>query len=84
MLLPDGTRPETHALRTGSLAIDAANDDFCDVVDERGVARPAGSACDIGAYERTFTAAPPVLIKFRRETDIWYFLMMKNKFTTIY
>ncbi len=42
----------THALLTGSQAIDAGN---CSggaiTTDQRGVARPQGSACDIGAFE---------------------------------
>jgi predicted outer membrane repeat protein len=48
---------ETHALLSGSVAIDAATDCtdlFFDPVttDQRGVSRPQGIACDIGAYER--------------------------------
>ena len=42
----------THALGTGSHAIDAGN---CSggaiTIDQRGVARPQGVACDIGAFE---------------------------------
>ncbi len=46
-----GTTP-THALLPGSAAIDAGNCSFGTVVDdERGVPRPQGPACDIGAYE---------------------------------
>jgi Zn-dependent metalloprotease len=41
----------THALLTGSPAIDAANPAFCPTHDQRGTARPDGSGCDIGAYE---------------------------------
>jgi CSLREA domain-containing protein len=39
----------THALRPGSPAIDASSS--CEPSDQRGVRRPQGRACDIGAYE---------------------------------
>jgi hypothetical protein len=43
---------ETHALRVGSPAIDASPDDIdCAPTDQRGVERPQGAACDIGAFE---------------------------------
>lgn len=41
----------THALLPGSPAIDAADDAACPATDQRSVARPQGTACDIGAYE---------------------------------
>jgi predicted outer membrane repeat protein len=44
----------THALLPGSPAIDAAKSG-CPAVDARGVPRPQGKACDIGAYERSGT-----------------------------
>jgi hypothetical protein len=48
-----GQRP-THALLAGSPAIDAGGDgtNLCPGTDARGVARPQGAACDIGAFER--------------------------------
>jgi hypothetical protein len=52
MLFPlqdNGGPTETHALRSGSLAIDAGGPD-CPPTDQRGVARPDGT-CDIGAFE---------------------------------
>jgi CSLREA domain-containing protein len=43
---------ETHALRTGSPAIDVIPPISCTVaIDQRGVVRPQGNECDIGAYE---------------------------------
>jgi CSLREA domain-containing protein len=48
----------THALAAGSPAIDAGDDAACPVTDQRGVARPQGPHCDIGAVERA-TAPPP-------------------------
>ncbi|MCB8954117.1 MAG: hypothetical protein H6650_19105 [Ardenticatenales bacterium] len=47
----------THALLSGSLAIDAGNNDTCLPTDQRGIPRPQGPACDIGAYEVEVT--PP-------------------------
>src|SRR5207249_4243243 len=41
----------THALLAGSPALNAANPSNCPPTDQRGVARPEGAACDIGAYE---------------------------------
>ncbi|RYD04963.1 hypothetical protein N752_11835 [Desulforamulus aquiferis] len=55
---------ETHALLSGSIAIDKSTnctDLAGDVVtmDQRGVSRPQNSACDVGAYEFT---QPPTII----------------------
>ena len=44
-------------LPSGSPAIDAGDDSVCPATDQRGVARPQGSHCDIGAYEQD---GPPV------------------------
>jgi hypothetical protein len=41
----------THALLAGSPAIDAADDAICPATDQRGVVRPQGAGCDVGAYE---------------------------------
>ena len=52
-LLRDNGGPTfTHALLPGSPAIDAGDDARCPSTDQRGVPRPQGAACDIGAYER--------------------------------
>jgi len=42
---------ETQALLPGSLAIDRGSDSECPGTDQRGVTRPQGSHCDIGAVE---------------------------------
>jgi CSLREA domain-containing protein len=41
----------THALLTDSPAIDSGDDSACPATDQRGVLRPFGDHCDIGAYE---------------------------------
>jgi len=50
-LADNGGPTFTRALSPGSPAIDAANDASCPATDQRGVARPQGAHCDIGAYE---------------------------------
>jgi uncharacterized protein DUF11 len=47
----NGGQTDTMALLAGSPAIDAGTSSGCPPTDQRGVARPQGSACDIGAYE---------------------------------
>ncbi len=50
--LADNSGPTlTHALLPGSPAIDAGDDSLCPGIDQRGVVRPQGLHCDIGAYE---------------------------------
>jgi hypothetical protein len=51
-LASNGGPTATHALLAGSAAIDAAGLS-CPAVDQRGVARPQGPACDAGAVEKT-------------------------------
>jgi predicted outer membrane repeat protein len=50
-LADNGGYTQTHALLTGSSAIDTGNAAVCPASDQRGVARPQGAGCDIGAYE---------------------------------
>lgn len=46
-----GGSTQTVSLLKGSPAIDAGDDSQCSATDQRGVTRPQGAACDIGAYE---------------------------------
>ena len=55
-LQDNGGPTHTCALLTGSPAIDEANPGSCLPIDQRGVARPQGSGCDIGAYEAQLSA----------------------------
>ena len=48
-LAENGGLTPTHALLAGSPAIDAAG--ACTGTDQRGVVRPQGTACDMGAFE---------------------------------
>lgn len=47
----------THALPAGSAAIDAGDNASCIAADARGLSRPSGVQCDIGAFE--VQVAPP-------------------------
>lgn len=47
----NGGPTQTHALLLRSPAVDAAG--LCDGIDQRGVGRAVGAACDIGAFEGT-------------------------------
>ena len=49
----------THALLPGSPALGAADEALCVATDQRGVSRPQGDGCDIGAFESGLTAATP-------------------------
>ena len=46
------------ALLPDSPAIDAGDNDTCEITDQRGIARPQGANCDIGAFE--YSATNPV------------------------
>ena len=51
-LRDNGGRTETHGLDEGSVAVDAIPPTACEVdADQRGVERPQGDACDVGAFE---------------------------------
>ncbi len=70
----------------GSPALNAGNDGNCFSIDQRGVPRPQGPHCDIGAYEHTqFVRAAfnpnrtSDLAVFRPSAGAWY---IKNEFNT--
>jgi uncharacterized repeat protein (TIGR01451 family) len=52
----NGDDTPTRALAAGSPAIDAGDNTGCPPADQRGIGRPQGNACDIGAYELVFEA----------------------------
>lgn len=61
----NGGETDTLALQAGSPAIDAGTNDGCPAADQRGVSRPQGPSCDIGAFELVQTPpapAPPGLV----------------------
>ena len=51
-LQDNGGPTMTHALLSGSVAIDVIPADMCEVdEDQRGEPRPGGTMCDVGAFE---------------------------------
>lgn len=50
-LQDNGGATLTHALLPGSPAIDTGDNNGCPLTDQRGVSRPQGAICDIGAFE---------------------------------
>src|SRR5262245_21361458 len=65
-LQDNGGSTFTHALLDGSAALDAANpatpgtgDPACEDTDQRGVVRPQGPRCDIGAFEACADTGSP-------------------------
>lgn len=50
-LADNGGSTQTHALMPASPAIDAGDDTGCSGTDQRGIDRPQGAHCDIGAFE---------------------------------
>jgi predicted outer membrane repeat protein len=68
-LVDNGGPTQTMALLPGSQLIDTGNDTSCETADQRGIARPKGSHCDIGAYEYEDLTPPTVLSIVRADTN---------------
>ena len=61
-LADNGGGTMTHALAPDSAALDRAASADCPPVDQRGVIRPQGAFCDIGAFESEAAAMPRLAI----------------------
>ncbi len=59
-LADNGGSTQTHALLSGSPALDAGDDPAAPATDQRGVFRPQGGASDIGAFELGSLPVPSV------------------------
>jgi hypothetical protein len=57
-LQDNGGFTQTMALGVGSPAIDAGENANCPETDQRGLARPQGSSCDMGAFEYMMPVTP--------------------------
>jgi CSLREA domain-containing protein len=70
-LQDNGGTTFTHALLAGSPALDAANPSTCPSTDQRGVSRPQGARCDIGAFESEtpVTATPRIATSTSTPTE---------------
>ena len=53
-----GGPTKTNALLPGSLAVDSGDAVSCPATDQRGIPRPQGARCDIGAFEFTGSIPP--------------------------
>lgn len=62
LLQNNGGPTETHALVAGSEAINAGDNATCPATDQRGVTRPQGVACDIGAFELVYNSFLPFIV----------------------
>jgi uncharacterized repeat protein (TIGR01451 family) len=60
-LQDNGGQTDTRALLAASPAIDTGTNDGCPPADQRGIVRPQGTACDIGAFElgQAAVTSPP-------------------------
>jgi hypothetical protein len=66
-LQDNGGPTKTIALQLGSPAIDAAVAANCPATDQRGIARPQGPGCDIGAFELEVAVTPTSLCLLTKE-----------------
>ncbi len=77
-LQPNGGLHLTHALYIGSPAMDAGNpdapgssSDACFAADQRGVSRPVGTRCDIGAFEGSLSQTyVPLVSTYTAHNDL--------------
>src|SRR5262249_37062439 len=68
-LANNGGDVDTLALLGGSPAIDAGDGVGCPATDARGVARPQGSACDIGAFEAPGSQPAPAPAAMKKKCN---------------
>ena len=71
-LADNGGSTLTMALLPGSPAINAGDDNGCPATDQRGLVRPVGPHCDIGAYEAVirYTYLPIIVKSFSDAPDL--------------
>ena len=78
-LQDNGGSTLTHALLTGSPAIDSGERMFFPATDQRGVPRPQGLYCDIGAFEY-YLLVPSLTINYDTGAPGSYFLITGGNF----
>jgi CSLREA domain-containing protein len=64
-----GGSTQTFALLPGSPAINAGDSATCLATDQRGMARPQGAGCDIGAYEAKEQLGPNFVVNVSDDSD---------------
>lgn len=67
-LADSGGPTATIVLLEGSPALDAADPDACPGTDQRGMPRPVGAGCDIGAFEGEALSVPVLTLEFLPDT----------------
>jgi CSLREA domain-containing protein len=70
-LQDNGGSTKTHALPNDSPALEAGDDAACEATDQRGISRPQGLHCDMGAFEaeNPVTATPPSVTNTPRRSQ---------------
>jgi predicted outer membrane repeat protein len=83
--LQDNGSPHTHALLFGSPAIDAVAS-VCPppATDARGITRPQGSVCDIGAFEAVPGPVPDTVGLVDVSQGIWYLRNTAGQVTSFF
>jgi hypothetical protein len=61
-LANNGGNTSTRAIPVTSAALNAGNNSTCESTDQRGISRPQGATCDIGAFEQDDFTAPVTVI----------------------
>lgn len=69
-LTGSGNHPPVVPLVHNSPAVDTGDNSACPAVDQRGVSRPQGPGCDIGAYEFEPPTADDIVVTGAADTDI--------------
>lgn len=88
-LQDNGGAAYTHALLTGSPAIDAGDNSNCPATDQRGVIRPVDgdgngvAACDMGAYEYVYSVDLNSLYVDVNETYLYGYISEPNASMTL-
>ncbi|MEW5939551.1 MAG: right-handed parallel beta-helix repeat-containing protein, partial [Chloroflexota bacterium] len=92
-LASNGGTTQTMALLTGSPAIDAGDDAVCAAapvsgLDQRGVVRPQGPHCDIGAFEAPVPSGPNLLLnpgfdQTAQYPRVWQYSVPRTLFSSL-
>ncbi|MCJ7695714.1 MAG: CSLREA domain-containing protein [Anaerolineaceae bacterium] len=68
-LVNNGGFTQTMALPETSPAVDQGHVTYCETEDQRGVVRPSGPGCDLGAYEYEYPDTTPPVVSSIVTTD---------------
>lgn len=68
-LKKNGGPTRTMALGAGSEALDRGTNNVCPATDQRGITRPQGLLCDVGAYESNTQFGPNFVVNVTADND---------------